>query len=64
MKWYSIGTLSFPAFWAAVAAAFVSVYVYLRLQRKKQAADLYEQLAEGPAFQCRDECQRHRFKKR
>ena len=23
---------------------------------------LYERLAEGPAFQCRDECQKHRFK--
>ncbi|MFS0646879.1 MFS transporter, partial [Siminovitchia sp. 179-K 8D1 HS] len=24
---------------------------------------IYERLAEGPVFQCRDECQKHRFKK-
>ncbi|MBD8004641.1 hypothetical protein [Bacillus norwichensis] len=41
MKWYSIGSLSFPASWAAVASAFIGAYLYLRLTRKKQAADFY-----------------------
>lgn len=41
MRWFSIGSLSFPASWAAIAAAFLTAYLYLRLQRKKQAAELY-----------------------
>lgn len=41
MKWYSIGSLSFPASWAAIAAAFFLTYLYLRLQGKKQDAELY-----------------------
>ncbi|RST77515.1 hypothetical protein D4T97_003260 [Siminovitchia acidinfaciens] len=41
MKWYSIGSLSFPASWAAIAAALILAYIYLRLQGEKQAAELY-----------------------
>lgn len=29
----------------------------------ERSIDFYERLAEGPVFQCRDECQKHRFKK-
>lgn len=41
VKWYSIGSLSFPASWAAIAAAFIGAYLFLRLQRKKRIADVY-----------------------
>ncbi|RST61259.1 hypothetical protein D5F11_004255 [Siminovitchia terrae] len=41
MKWYSVGSLSFPASWVAIAFAFIGAYLYLRLTQEKQAADLY-----------------------
>ncbi|GIN19648.1 MAG TPA: hypothetical protein DEO65_16545 [Bacillus bacterium] len=41
MKWYSIGSLSFPASWAAISAALICAYVYTRLQRKNMAADIF-----------------------
>jgi len=41
LKWYSIGAVTFPSSWAAIVAAFVFTLVYLNIQRKKEAADLY-----------------------
>lgn len=41
LKWYSIGAVTFPASWAAIAAAFAAVVIYLKIRREKQAADVY-----------------------
>lgn len=39
MKWYTIGSLTFPASWAAVGAAFLLTSLYFVIQRKKAVAD-------------------------
>lgn len=39
MKWYSIGSLSFPASWAAIGTAFLLTPLYFIVQGKKAAAD-------------------------